>query len=398
MSSMTAIWRVAVREIRTRLLAKATIISTAIMLVLIVGVVIATGIITNSDSESTITLAVAEETAPLDESLQQAASAHDTSLEISDGVAADAGHDQVLEGDVDAYLSADRAQPEVAFDGEPDSSVMDLVSDAVETHALTTAVADTGGDSDQVQQAVAAAAAQPVDIGETSFDDLDPATIIVTFATTGLLLFSLIQAASLVAMGVVEEKSSRVVEILLATIRPFQLLAGKVVGVGVISLSQVVVFAGGALLAAQAMGLLAGVPVNIGAAAGALLLWFLLGFTVFVILVGGLAALVSRQEDIGAVTTPMIFGMMIPFYLGIYLVPASPSGMATKVLSQIPFFSPFMMPVRVAFDSAQPWEVALSVLLCLLAIPALIWLGGRVYGRAVLNTGGRMKLTAALRG
>src|SRR5699024_3672260 len=163
----------------------------------------------------------------------------------------------------------------------------------------------------------------------------------------------------MVSVGVVEEKSSRVVEILLATIRPTQLLAGKVLGVGVVALRQVIIFAVGGFIAAQATGGLDGFELDRGSALGMLLQWVLLGFAIYVVLVGGLAALVSRQEDIGAVTTPMVFGMMIPFYLGIYLVPNAPEALATKVLSQIPFFSPFMMPVRIAFGTAETWEVVL---------------------------------------
>ncbi|QGH68657.1 ABC transporter permease [Pseudactinotalea sp. HY158] len=398
MSTMSAVGRVALREMRTRFTAKAMIISTAILMVLIIGAIVAVSIVTSKPAEE-LQVGLADGTSELDDALGQAAQAQGASLDLHTGLSDAEGRRQVLDGDIEAFISGDAAAPQVAFDGDPDAAIMDLVGAAVHDHALATAISDAGGDPEQVMSAVAAAAPTPINLSEEpGLSDLDPVTIISTFTILGFLLFALIQSASMVAVGVVEEKSSRVVEILLATIRPTQLLAGKVIGSGVVALSQVIVFAAAALITAKATGVLEGFTFDFGGAIAMLLLWFLLGFAVYVVLVGGLAALVSRQEDIGAVTTPMVFGMMVPFYLGIYLVPYAPEALATRALSQVPFFSPFMMPVRVAFGTAATWEVVLAVALCLLFIPFLMWIGGRVYGRAVLNTGGRMKLSAALKG
>src|SRR5699024_4956730 len=187
-------------------------------------------------------------------------------------------------------------------------------------------------------------------------------------------------------------------EILLATIRPGQLLGGKVLGIGIMALAQVVLFAAAGIISAMAAGLFSAGDINLGLSALTLIGWFLLGFALYVSLFGGLASLVSRQEDAGVVTTPMIFGMMIPFYLAIYLIPNAPDTAWTKILSYIPFFAPFMMPVRSAFEAVQGWEVALAVGLCVVSIPLVIWVGGRIYSRAVLHTGGRVRLREALRG
>ncbi|MPV48689.1 ABC transporter permease [Pseudactinotalea sp. HY160] len=398
MSTMSAVGRVALREMRTRFTAKATIISTVILMVLIIGAIVALSIITSRPATS-LEVGVAGETAELSASLEQAATSQSSSLDLHTGLSAEEGRRQVLGGEIEAFISGDPTAPQVAFDGDPDQTIMELVSAAVRSHALAEAISAAGGDPKQVLAQAATAAPTTVNLSaEQAVADLNPIQIITTLATISLLLFALIQSASMVAVGVVEEKSSRVVEILLATIRPIQLLTGKVIGVGVVALSQVVAMIAAALITAKATGVLDGFEFDLGGAIGMLALWFLLGFAIYVVLVGGLAALVSRQEDIGAVTTPMVFGMMIPFYLGIYLVPNAPDSLATRVLSQVPFFSPFMMPVRTATGVVETWEVLLSVALCLLFIPFLMWIGGRVYGRAVLNTGGRMKLSAALKG
>ncbi|GMA36294.1 hypothetical protein GCM10025876_24980 [Demequina litorisediminis] len=145
------------------------------------------------------------------------------------------------------------------------------------------------------------------------------------------------------------------------------------------------------LFASWYLGLLGDLSIGVGALLTNFSIWFVLGFALFTVFFGGLAALVSRQEDIGAVTTPMMLLMMVPLYLAIYLVPSDPDGPLTSVLTQVPFFAPFMVPMRAAFGAIAPWETALAIGLCVIAIPVLVWVAGRVYAGAVLNTGGRMK-------
>ena len=109
------------------------------------------------------------------------------------------------------------------------------------------------------------------------------------------------------------------------------------------------------------------------------------------------ARFVSRQEDIGSVTTPLLFLLFIPFYTTMFLVPNDPDTTLVRVLSQIPIFAPFMMPVRDAFGALEPLEMPLALAIAAATIPGLVWLAARVYQRGVLHTGGRMKLSEALR-
>jgi ABC-2 type transport system permease protein len=198
-------------------------------------------------------------------------------------------------------------------------------------------------------------------------------------------------------MGVVEEKSSRVVEILLATVRPATLLGGKILGVALYTLMQAAGMVLPMLFAAWHLEFLDSLEIGVGQLLVNFGVWFVLGFALFTVLFGGLAALVSRQEDIGSVSTPMMLLMMVPLYLAIYLVPSSPDGTVTAVLTQVPFFAPFMVPMRSAFGAISTAETLLAVGLCLISIPLFTWLAGRVYAGAVLNTGGRVKLKDALR-
>ncbi len=396
--STSPIWLVAKRELKARLFAKASIISTIIFIVLIAGGVQAAAYFTGESAASVTTIGVSEETEPLGPFMQQQAAESGDELEVR--TLAEAGADaELIDDEIDMYIAGSPTAPVFRFDGDPDGALISLGSDAAADYVLFDAIETAGGDLSQVQSDLASISVDVVDINPvTSARDLDGVKIVTAFVSISLLFFALIQSASLIIMGVIEEKASRVVEILLATIRPGQLLAGKVLGIGIMALIQVVLFAAAGALSAVAAGLFSAGDINVGISVLSLLGWFFLGFAIYVSLFGGLASLVSRQEDAGAVTTPLIFGMMIPFYLGIYLIPNAPDSLATKVLSQVPFFSPFMMPIRMGFDAVSTWEIVLAVALCLVTIPLMIWIGGRVYSRAVLNTGGRMKLTEALRG
>ncbi len=154
---------------------------------------------------------------------------------------------------------------------------------------------------------------------------------------------------------------------------------------------------GGALAIGAGILGVTSVSVDIGSALVWLIVWFLLGYLLYALLFGGFAALVSRQEEIGSVTTPLMFLLFVPFYVTMFLVPTDPDSTLVRVLSQVPFFAPFMMPVRDAFGGPPVWEMPLAIAITAATIPVLIWLAARVYQRGVLHTGGRMKLAEALK-
>jgi ABC-2 type transport system permease protein len=391
---------VAKREIKTRMLTKANIISMSVMLlVIIVGAVVLNFFIDREDEAPTSNLGLEQSTEALTPHLVDAAAQQGVELELStiaddDAVAAlGAGGDQAL----DAFISGDPASPDMLVAEQPDSTALGLVDSAVRSYVITEHIGELGGDPAAFAEAMAAAAPQ-VESLETPGEGMDGPAYAISMIAISLLLFALISAGSMIAMGVVEEKTSRVVEILLATIKPSQLLAGKILGVGVYGLFQIVVLGGALVGALTALGLTADIEVDVGSTLVLLIVWFLLGYSIFALLFGGFAALVSRQEEIGSVTTPLMFLLFIPFYTTMFMVPNDPDGTAVRVLSQIPVFSPFMMPVRNAFGAVTGVEMASSMAIALATVPVLVWVAGRVYRRGVLHTGGKMKLSTALRG
>ena len=257
-----------------------------------------------------------------------------------------------------------------------------VVSAAVRSYVVTTQITDLGGNPSAFEQALAAASPQ-VDAIAPSGAPFDQAAFGVAMVMIAVLFGTLVATGSMVAMGVVEEKTSRVVEVLLATIRPsLEPVRRQGAGRGPVR----TVPGGGARYRGDDRRCGAGagdlLHVQIGVALAWLVLWFLLGYMVYALLFGGFAALVSRQEEIGSVTTPLMFLLLIPFYTTMFLVPNDPGSTLVRALSPLPFFAPFMMPVRSAMGTVAGWEIALAIGLELVTVPALIWVASRVYHRA----------------
>jgi ABC-2 type transport system permease protein len=217
----------------------------------------------------------------------------------------------------------------------------------------------------------------------------------IAFAAVVILYGQLLGYGFWVASGVVEEKSTRVVELLLAAIRPRQLLAGKILGIGLLGLSQLLVIG----LFGAVIGAVSGrldVTGDVVQAVGIVLAWFVLGFGLYSCAFAVAGALVPRQEEIQAVTAPLTIVILASFFLSFGALDDPGSSLA-RVLSFVPLSAPMIMPVRLIAGDAPAWEIVASVALTLAAAMALIALAARVYGAAVLRTGSRVTLRAMWR-
>jgi len=392
---------VARREFMTRMVTKSNIISLAVMVGAIIAFGIAGKILVPDEIEpEPLRLGLDPAVSELATHLEAAPAGADAGVtveELDEAAARAELADPDSDPRLEAWVTGEVSAPTVVFEKDPDAEVLAIVEQAARAATTARAVADMGGDPAALESALAGVAVTVDQVVEPE-TEIDPGQMIVSVVVVSLLLFALIGSGSMIAMGVVEEKTSRVVEILLSTIRPGQLLAGKILGIGAYGLFQIAVLGGAATGVVAGLGVFPDLEINLGLTFLLTVVWFLLGFGVFALLFGGFAALVSRQEDIGSVTTPLMFALFVPFYVSFFLVPAQPDSTLTKVLSQIPFFAPFMMPTRAAVGSLEAWEMPLALLLTAMTIPVLVWISARVYRRAVLHTGGRMKLSEALRG
>lgn len=385
LTARQAVLLVARREFRTQVRSRSFVIGLLVTLLLFGGVGLLGGFI--SSQSSAPSLGITPETAALQPALREAAGTQGLDLRIvrvTDG----AGRVRVDADTLDALLTGSAGDYELLGRDAVDGALQAVVGAAVQQQALASALAESGVDPAQLRSQVAVDTLVPVDPNQGE-------QLALAVIGTVLLFISLSGYGQLVATGVVEEKQSRVVELLLATIKPWQLLAGKVLGLGAVGLLQLVILGVIGTVAAAAGGLLT-VP---GAAAGMfamVVVWYLLGFFLFAALYAAIGSTVSRQEELNSVVTPLIFVLLIPFILVVNLLPNDPRNEIAAVLSFVPFFSQTIMPARYALGVAPLWEVGVAALIALVAVVIVVRLAGRVYANSILHTGARVGLREAL--
>ncbi|MDA8238459.1 MAG: ABC transporter permease [Chloroflexi bacterium] len=209
-----------------------------------------------------------------------------------------------------------------------------------------------------------------------------------------------------VATSVAEEKSSRVMEVMLNAATPGEMLAGKVVGVGGAGLTQLaaIVLPAGAVVAVQ--GPLARLVLgDDGAAAplagltpgilGAFALFFLLGFLLTALAYAAAGSLVSRQEDVQQVALPMLM-LSFAAYFAAFFASSAPQAAWVAPVSWLPFFSPYVMLTRLVVGSVRPWEVALALGLLVVAIGVTLVVAARIYAAGVLRYGERPTVASVI--
>jgi len=391
MSAARTVRLVAAREISTRARSKAFLWTTVIIVVLVAGGSAVLGLLGDREPEPVDVLVADDVTAT---ALARAAAT--TGALVAPEVVDPAAGMPELDGDDAFVVLAPDATVRATVRSEVPEALAPTLAVMAQQAALGAAITSLGGDPAAVDAAVLGAQPEVTTLEEpTSGPDLGAS---IVGQVVGILIFvAIMTTGQMVAQGVVEEKSSRVVEILLSTIRPAELVTGKVLGIGALGLAQVTLYVGVGAGSAAVFGLLDGVSVDLWSAAGSTLVWFLLGYTIFALLFAAAGALVSRQEDVGTVTTPILMMLMVPYVVGVSIAPWEPTNTLVTVLSYIPFFSPLIMPMRSALGVAAPWEVALMIGACLVLVGVLVRVAGGIYGRAVLRTGARVPLREALR-
>ena len=233
---------------------------------------------------------------------------------------------------------------------------------------------------------------------------------VVGFALTLFIFMSIMLYGQWVAMSVAEEKNSRVMELVLGAATPFQLLTGKVIGVGALGLLQyVVVFVPASLaivfqdrIAALVLGgnatgeLPQGLTIDLLFVFGVM---FVLGFALYACLYAGAASMVSRQEDINQMVAPLTLlstaGYMIAAYAGSGLIDLTSPLM--RALSLFPLLSPYLILTRMGLKEIGPLEVALAIAILLATIVAALWFAARIYRVGVLMYGQRPGFRAMIR-
>jgi ABC-2 type transport system permease protein len=375
MSGRRAITLVARREIRERLRSRAFLWSTVLMLALVGG---SAALGEMLKPENTFRVAV---TAPaprgLDAALRRAAEPFDAKVRLRAVTSAAAGREELADERVDALLLLrdDRLVFRANVDTEL-AAAADTAVRAVRRHLppapeLTTATL------------------RPPDAGAT-----DAATA-VAYIGSLLLFMALAVYGQWVLTGVVEEKNNRVVELILSTVRPRHLLAGKVIGIGLLGFAQLALVAG---LAATLLA--AGVfdaPASLGGSLALVVPWFALGFALYAVAYAAAGALASRQQNAETAGQPVTYTLIAAYFVGYVALSTDMDGLLANVLTIFPLTSPLVLPARSALVGVPLWEHALAVVLVLGSIYALVRLAGRVYAHGLLHSGPRLNPRTAWR-
>jgi ABC-2 type transport system permease protein len=378
-------WLVARREWDQRVRSRAFAIATAISIALVIAIILVPDLI---DTGTTRTVGLLGESSP----------------ELTGRIRA-AGDDVGLSVDVRAY--ADRAtaraglrsdevavvlidQAALVWKSDADPQLGAAVAEAVQSVERERIGGELGLSADEVARVV-----QPTTLRTTS---LEPVTQEgaereeLAMLAVGVLLMAIAFYGGFLVVGVVEEKSSRVVEVVLAHVRPSELFVGKIAGIGLAGLAQLTLIAAAALVA---MGFSANPSAETAPSTIPwIVYWFILGYAFYAVLYGTVGSLISRQEEAESIQFPVTAGLLVAYWVSMGAA-SSPDSTAALIASFVPFTAPMVMTIRIAHGDVAAWEIVLSTAIMVVTIVGMVQLAARIYTGAVLRIGRRVRLREA---
>ena len=401
MTSLQRIALVARREMRERIRSRAFLFSSAFTLLLLLGFVLVPSLVGDSgvdvkfgtlgDDNDAIVAAV--EALAIEENPD--AEVNVSTVGYADRPAAEEG---IRSGEVQVVLvDGDTLLVESSGGGffGPDQT-QGLVQRAAASIRIQELIGEQGQAAADVIGILTSDAleVEALDGGETDEDDAQTRGLI---AYVGLLLMyiAILSYGAWTLTGVTEEKTNRVVEILLSTVRPWQLLAGKVLGIGTLGLAQFSLTLLIAWVAVQFTGVIELPDAPLGFVLG-LVGWYVLGFAVYSVVFAAAGSLVSRMEEAQNVSLPITLLAVAGFFVSFQAL-EDPDGMVAVVTTFIPFTAPFVVPIRVALGAIPAWQHVAALAVTMAGIYLLVRLAGRVYAGGILQSGARIKVRDAYR-
>jgi ABC-2 type transport system permease protein len=376
MSAARVIRLVAEREIRERVRSKAFIAATIVMLLLVGGTTALQGALSKTPTYRVAVIAPVP--TGLTAALQRAAKPFDDArVQVRVVASPGAGRQALGDKEVDALLIL--SQDRLVFREDVDAKAAAIADTAV--RALRNELPP--------KPELTTATLHPPE------DETTDAAIVVAYVASFLLFVSLAFYGQWIVSGVVEEKNNRVVELILSSVRPRHLLAGKVIGIGLLGFSQLVAVAGLA-----AVLLFAGVfdaPAELGGDMVLVIPWFVLGFALYAVAFAAAGALASSQQNADTAAQPVTYTLVGVYFAGYAVLSANAEGLLATLLTIFPLSAPLVLPARSALVGVPLWEHVVAVALVLVAIYVLVRFAGRVYAHGLLRSGPRLGLRAAWR-
>jgi ABC-2 type transport system permease protein len=394
MGSPGAVRLVAAREIRERVRGRIFRVGTIIILLVVAGAIVIPVLHKSSTSAEKVAV-VGGDRAAVERLVRAEAIRVGTTVDFVPEASVSAAQSDLRSGGLDlAVVDEDRIVVGQAIhptDASDTSNLVDAVSVAL---GIEQSYRAAGLTATQIQQL---SSTKPVPV-----QSLEPAA--KTQAVNGasvigviLVFLMLTQYTTWILMGVMQEKASRVVEVLLATMRPIQLLSGKVLGIGLVAMGQAAIVLAFALIVAEAVGsdvLHGAEPVALAAA----LVWLLLGYTFYCWVYAAAGSMAERQDQVQTLALPLSLPMIVGYVIALTAASSGSASTFVKVLAYFPPTAPFAMPVLVGLDQVQWWGFAISVLVTLASTVVVARIASGIYLRAVLRTGASVPLRELIRG
>lgn len=387
---MNAVTTVAAREVRTTMRSKAILISLAVILVVTVAGIGFGAWFMNSSDGDTVDVAVTGEVEP------DAFAAADEDVNASAAADRDAAAAAVEDGEVDAaFVLNPDGSGELIAEGTPPAGLSQTASAFLEQHALGQALEASGADQQAFAQAFQPGALEVTDVDADALGT-DPSMLVTVMLGVVVIIFLVFLFAGILGGRVTEEKASRIVEIMLATVRPIELLAGKLLGNLIVGVIGAVLFlaAGGVALAVT--GLAEDFDFD-WSVLPMLIVCFILGMLFFGSLYAAAGSLVARSEDIQSTQMPIMLLMYVAIFAPTFGLNNLDSTLM-QVLSWIPPSSLTVAPLQLAAGNWSGWQVAASLAVSAVVTAGILALVARIYRNAILRNGQKVSWTAAIKG
>lgn len=244
---------------------------------------------------------------------------------------------------------------------------------------------------------------QSVKIGATGEERDSGGSFILVFGVGFIMYLAILMYGQVILGAVIEEKETRIAEILFSSVRPFTLMMGKLVGVSLVALTQLAiwgtafsVFALYGVNLLESRGLKAGIPGVPFAHYIYFALFFLLGYFIYATIYALVGSMVTTTQEGGQLAMPIILILVVSFYLFLP-VSRSPDSSFSFWVSMIPFSAPIAMLVRIVTQTPPFWQIALSLLIGFGTVILIMWLAARIYRVGMLMYGKRASIPEALR-